>query len=236
MPKILLYQFEISPFADKVRRALTLKNLPYETVEVRPSQLGRFKNIAPTGKLPAIDIDGEITVDSSDIIKKLDEIAPDPLLIPADPLQRAQAHLLEDWSDESLYFYDMSIRSKQNNMDRFVDDFARYETGIIRFIMDRMLPGMIRKSVNAQGLGRKDSNTLMRLIRDHFIALETFLEQGEWLVGDAISVADISVASMVTVLKCAQEPAALLPGFTRLSKWHERVDAITLPGMTRTGN
>ncbi len=229
MPKIVLYQFEISPFADKVRRALNIKNLGFETVEVLPSQLGKFKKIAPTRKLPAIDIDGEITIDSSEIVRKLDVLAPSPMLIPSDPLHRAQAHVLEDWSDESLYFYDMSIRSKPNNMARFVDDFARYETGITRVIMNRLLPGMIRKSVNSQGLGRKTGATLMRSIEDHFVALETFLERGEWLVGNQISVADISIASMITVLKCAEEPAALLPRFNRLAEWHDKVDSITLP-------
>jgi glutathione S-transferase len=81
--KIVLYQYDISPFCDKVRRAMRLKGLAWDTVEV-PILPGKYKHISPTGKFPALDYGGTIVVDSSDIIAFLDGVAAPPLL-PADP-------------------------------------------------------------------------------------------------------------------------------------------------------
>lgn len=87
---ITLYQFDISPFCDKVRRILHYKNQPYdiEEITVQDTLLGKIKRINSAGKLPAIDHDGSIVNDSTDIAVYIENIFPDPPLIPSDPKKK----------------------------------------------------------------------------------------------------------------------------------------------------
>jgi len=232
VPQVILYQYEISPYADKVRRVLHLKKIPYEVKEVLITQRGKFRKISPTDKFPAIDWDGRIIVDSTDIIRFLDEQAPEPRLLPDDAKDRALCHIIEDWADESLYFYDLAIRCQPNNAGLLADDIARYENPLIRWLVKRIVPGAAMKIATVQGLGRKDPAVLAAEIEAHFDALETILADREWLVGDALSLADIAVASMLYVLNRAEEPAAALTRKPRLEEWRARVDALTLPETT----
>ena len=228
MPEIIIYQYEISPFSDKVRRALKLKGLEYKIGEVLPTKAKKWKHISPTGKFPAMQYDDNIIVDSTDIINYLEEKHPDPALIPSDPKNRAWAHILEDWSDESLYFYDLAIRSKENNSKLLADDISRHESDLNKKILGLLIPKAISKNAHVQGLGRKDSTTLDQEIRKHFSALETLLTDQEFLCGPEISSADLAVVSMLHVLIRAEEPAAALPNYSRLQEWKAKVDELTL--------
>lgn len=228
MPNITIYQYEISPYADKVRRVLKLKDLPYDTAEVLPSKAKKFRDVSPTLKFPAMHYDDQIIVDSTDIIKFLDEQHPEPKLIPEDKRDRALAHILEDWADESLYFFDLAIRAKPNNSALLAEDIARHETGLTHKLMMKLLPKGAQKIATTQGLGRKDSQTLSNEIREHFASLNVLLEGSDWLCGERISSADIAICSMIHVLIRAEEPAGFLPDFPRLKGLKARVDEITL--------
>ncbi|MEL7030412.1 MAG: glutathione S-transferase family protein [Pseudomonadota bacterium] len=229
MTKVILHQYEISPYADKVRRVLHLKQVDYETSEVLITKQGAARKISPTGKFPAMEWDGETIVDSTDIIRFLNEKVPNPPLIPADPKQKALAHIIEDWADESLYFYDLAIRCKPNNSKLLADDIAKYESPMIRWLIKRVIPGAAKKIGTVQGLARKDAAVLDREITAHFDALEVMLSDQDWLVGEALSIADIAVASMIFVLNRAEEPAASLKRMPKLEAWRARVDGLTLP-------
>ena len=108
---ITLYQFEISPFCDKIRRVLHWKGQPYQVREIPLAQtFTRLRKINPVGKLPCIEHEGRLIADSTDIAHYLEERFPQPPLVPSDPLERGLCHMLEDWADESLYFYEMRLR------------------------------------------------------------------------------------------------------------------------------
>jgi hypothetical protein len=58
-PMITLYQFEVSPFCDKIRRVLHWKKQPYEVHEVSLWQaLTQLRRLNPAGKLPCLVHDG----------------------------------------------------------------------------------------------------------------------------------------------------------------------------------
>lgn len=228
MPQITIYQYEISPFSDKVRRVLKLKGLDYDVDEVLISKAKKWKSVSPTLKFPALRYDNKVIVDSTNIISFLDEQHPSPRLIPQDAKSRALTHILEDWADESLYFYDLAIRSKQNNVALLIDDLIRYEKGLTKKIFEYIIPKAANKIAHVQGLGRKDNDTLSQEIRNHFSAINTLLSDSEYLCGPEISIADIAVASMIYVLVRAEEPAAMLPEFGHILAWRKRVDAMTL--------
>lgn len=226
--KPILYQFRISPFCDKVRRAMHLKGLGWETVEVPVVPPGRFKHISPTGKFPAVDFGGTVVVDSTNIITHLDELVPEPRLIPADPKQRADALILEDWADESLYFFDITMRNWPQNRQLFIDDLLHAESGVKRGIIARFIPGALRKVATTQGLGRKTEAQVTAELARHYDCLAARLDGQDWLVGDAISIADIAVRAMVFVLDRTIEGKALTAARPVLAAWCHRVDTATL--------
>jgi glutathione S-transferase len=101
----------------------------------------------------------------------------------------------------------------------------------MRWLMQRAIPKFVRKTASAQGIGRKDPATVCAEVEAHFDALVDLLGAGDWLVGDHLSVADIAVASMCTVLERAEEAAAMMRQRSALMAWRERVDTATFaPG------
>lgn len=226
--KPTLYQYQISPFCDKVRRAMRLKGIAWDAVEIPVIPSAKFKSISPTGKFPAVDFGGTIVVDSSDIIRHLDEIVPEPRLIPLDPRHRADALILEDWADESLYFYDLTMRNWPQNRQWFLDDLLHAETGLKRRLLDRLVPGALKKVATTQGLGRKSEAQVTADLALLYDSLAARLDSQDWLAGPAISIADLAVRAMLFVLDRTVEAKALHHARPALVAWSARVDAASL--------
>lgn len=92
-----LYSFFRSSAAYRTRIALNLKGLSYETVPVHLSRDGgqqrtaEFRSINPHMRVPALAISGgEVLTQSLAIIEYLDEVHPQPPLLPADAVERAR--------------------------------------------------------------------------------------------------------------------------------------------------
>lgn len=98
-----LHQFRHSAFCLKVRMVLQAKGLSFRTVEVTPGvgQVAVFR-LSGQRQVPVLVDGDQVIADSSAIALHLDQREPDPALIPADPRQAAQVHLLEDWADTTL--------------------------------------------------------------------------------------------------------------------------------------
>jgi maleylpyruvate isomerase len=90
-----LYSFFRSGASYRVRIALALKGLPYQTIGIHLPK-GKhaeapFISINPQTRVPALKLDsGEVLVQSLAILDYLDEIHPEPPLLPRDPVERAR--------------------------------------------------------------------------------------------------------------------------------------------------
>ncbi|HXX03406.1 MAG TPA: maleylacetoacetate isomerase [Xanthobacteraceae bacterium] len=96
-----LYSFFRSSAAYRVRIALNLKGIAYDTVPVHLIKDGghnrrpEFRAVNPQMRVPALVAPtGEVLIQSLAIIEYLDEIHPDPPLLPKDPIGRAQVRAL----------------------------------------------------------------------------------------------------------------------------------------------
>ncbi|MEM6683228.1 MAG: glutathione S-transferase family protein [Pseudomonadota bacterium] len=229
MTKLTLWQYDISPFSDKVRRAAFYKGLDYDVREVLISETGKLKHISPTGKFPVLETNGQYIVDSTDILAFFEELQPEPSLTPAAPRDAALATILEDWSDESLYFYDLSMRAWPQNMDWFLDDLLRHEPkGWKNWLFRKLIPSQLPKAGKQQGIGRKTQATITKDITSLFTAISALLDGKEWLVGDSLSHADLAVRSMTYVINRAIEGRAALDTLADVRAWEARVDGLTL--------
>jgi maleylpyruvate isomerase len=96
-----LYSYFRSSAAYRVRIALNLKGLPYEIVPIHLTKEGgqqrrpEFRAINPQMRVPTLELSGgEILSQSLAIIEYLDEIHPEPPLLPADALERAKVRAI----------------------------------------------------------------------------------------------------------------------------------------------
>ncbi len=98
-----LYSYFRSSAAYRLRIALNLKGLAYETVPVHLVKEGghnrrpEFRAINPQMRVPTLVVPtGDVLIQSLAIIEYLDETHPDPPLLPKDSIARAQARALAE--------------------------------------------------------------------------------------------------------------------------------------------
>jgi maleylpyruvate isomerase len=96
---MLLYGYALSSASFRVRTALALKNVPYTSViknlRLGEHRLGEFLNINAQGFVPALRADdGTILTQSVAIMEYLDELYPDPPLLPRELVARARVRAL----------------------------------------------------------------------------------------------------------------------------------------------
>jgi maleylacetoacetate isomerase len=95
-----LYSYFRSSAAFRVRIALNLKKLDYETaaIHLRRNDQGKpgYRGVNPQGLVPALEHDGRTLIQSLAIIEYLDETHPEPPLLPKDPADRARIRGLAD--------------------------------------------------------------------------------------------------------------------------------------------
>lgn len=225
---ITLWQFEISPFCDKIRRALHWKGVPYRVREVPLAETLGVRKVNPAGKLPCLEADGRFVSDSTEIAYWLEERYPEPPLLPADPAQRAQVHVLEDWADESLYFYEMRLRfTLPHNARRFVPELVRHDAAWLQALAPYVLPRVLKATLSRQGLGRKPLDAVLRDVDRHVAALTGLLGEREWLVGDALTLADLAVFAQLACIRGSDEGAERIASAPAVAAWMERVERAT---------
>jgi maleylacetoacetate isomerase len=97
MARLTLFHWWRSSASHRVRIALALKELDYESVSVRIAggqTAEGYRERSPTGFVPCLAIDGVEYFESVAIIELLEERFPQPALYPADPHGRARVRQL----------------------------------------------------------------------------------------------------------------------------------------------
>jgi len=99
-----LFDWAPSPFCMKVRTILNYKGVQNERIAVLGPSLMELLRRSNVRKVPALDVDGRMIIDSTDIAHEIERLFPEPEILPADPRLQGLSHAIEDWSDEALYF------------------------------------------------------------------------------------------------------------------------------------
>ena len=93
-----LYNFHASSTSYRTRIALNLKGLAYEYIPVRLDKgehlSAAYGEINPMHGVPTLEVDGVRLYQSSAIIEYLEEVYPEPPLLPKDPAARAHVRAL----------------------------------------------------------------------------------------------------------------------------------------------
>lgn len=197
-PRVKFYDWKYSPFCMKVRAILDYKRVQYERVVPLGSTMVKLRRRGKTGKVPAVEIDGELIVDSTDIAYAIDEKFPDPPLLPADARERGLCHALEDWADESLYFIGLYYRWFEAEGRKAIPAaFGKSLSGRVtyQFYLRRIL-GQIR----GQGTLRKSPEHVRRDLERHLDAIEGMLAPRPYLLGDRPYLCDFALWGQLNYL------------------------------------
>ena len=167
---IKVYGVSLSPFVRKVLLTLELKEIEYEQVPTFPGDTSpEFSAISPLNKIPVLDHDGFTVADSSIICRYIEDVLGGTSIYPENPQDRARACFLEEYADTRL----MECLVGGLFFERFIKPNLQNEPTDeerVKDIIDNQLPPLLTY-------------------------LENITPDAGPLVGDAPSIADISVLS-----------------------------------------
>lgn len=172
---LIVYGASLSPFVRKVRIFLAEKGLDYQLEQVNPfSAPPSFVEISPLKRIPAFrdtDLPEPNTIsDSSVICDYLEHKYPNPPLYPEDLYQRARALWFEEYAD--------TVVAQAIGAGLF---FER----------------VVKKLLGQQTDNTVVESTLATKLPPLFDYLEKQIGDREFLVGSSLSIADITIGSML---------------------------------------
>ncbi|SEO49183.1 glutathione S-transferase family protein [Aquisalimonas asiatica] len=85
-----LYGFSVSNYYNVAKAALLEKGLAFEEVAAWTPLNDDFLRKSPMGKVPFLETDQGVFTEAQVILDYLEEVQPEPPLLPADPFQRAK--------------------------------------------------------------------------------------------------------------------------------------------------
>jgi len=227
-----LHQFRHSPYCLKVRMALAAKKLEYRTIEITPA-IGQIDIFQKTGqkKLPVL-FDKETTIhDSSSIIRHLEKIEIEPQLIPEGIKEASQVQIIENWADTTLA---KSIKIV------FLEELTKNPILISSLFANEISDSMQKLLLNIptkiasqiSGLINQKEKESLKLNLEY---LTNLIDQEHFLIGKKLSIADISVASHLSLLKFPNSSGKNLtgqgcpiyvndPSLQNLFKWRDLIE------------
>lgn len=205
MKDITLYKFgsvgealDLSPFCVKVEAYLRLRGLAFEAVKMPPMR-------APRGKLPYIELGGEVIADSSEIVRRLERhgAALDEGLTPT---QRARARFIQSALEEHLYFALVYFRwFDEEGWRAFSPILSAYfksmgVPGPAAAVARKMARRGTHKNLDGQGMGRMPREEIERIGRELLDALDATLGEGDFLLDDQPRAVDTSAFGMLEII------------------------------------
>lgn len=227
-----LYQFALCPFCKKVRAGLEVKGIAFDEVEVSPRskvELPPMPDDAPR-KVPVLEVGEDVVWDSTRILAFLDEAFPDTIrLHPVDADAAARTSEIEAWVDEtfieSLPPVLYGTWREAAKASQIIAKHSRFSAagGMMVKLGGPIVMHAVAKRILARS-GRSDAHGWVAENLDHF---EQLLGDASFVVGDALSVADVAMQGALTCIRP-------FPVFERvrerprLMAWYERVEAMKL--------
>ena len=224
MPTVVLHQWEMSPFCNKVRRCLKYKGIDYSITNYNGLKALKAARLTPVGTLPVLDYDGERIQDSSQIARFLDQRHPKKPLYPVDdPQALGAARMWEDWAGQSLYFYEIYFRmldpeSLEQALDLICEGRPLYERWILKMAFKRRYPAKLAQ----QGLGRLPYAEVERQFFERIEDIEFTLEGRNYLAGITPSIGDFSVAAQLDELIRTSKLRERILSYPRVKAWLAR--------------
>jgi len=208
MNELVLYDFQGSPCARRVRAVLLEKGLRWTTRLVDLTKMEQkhpaYLALNPNGVVPTLVHDGRVLYESNVITEYLDDLFPGPRLYPADPWLRAQAKM---WQAFELA---MAKEYRPLMYLRVIGPFDRLRpraevlAEAQRSTDDPAHLDWVARVYDGTAVSEAEARHLGALLRQRLDRIEQVLADREYLVGDGYTIADLSLAPRVALYPLVQ--------------------------------
>jgi glutathione S-transferase len=202
--KVKLYVIPGSHPARAAELILRHKGIEYKRTDLAPvlsrfivRRLLRF----PADRVPAMKIDGRRVQGSHDVARALDEIQPDPPLLPTDPERRARVEDAEKWGD--VHFQEIPRKISWWALKRRKSDQASflrgYRLGLPTGLLVATSPPLLRMAIRL-------NDSTDEVVREQIAAIPAALDKVDaWIAegvigGEPPNVADFQLATTLRLL------------------------------------
>ena len=227
-----LYHHGSSVCAAKVRLALTEKGLEwtghYLDILKGDQFAPAYMALNPLGVVPTLVHNGFPFFESTLICEYIDEVFPDPPLIPADPVQRAKMRCWTKAVDEEVHRACGPLTfmaSHRHTLMRLGPE--KLEEFLQSTPADSVTSDWnVRKRLYIeQGFDAPDASRIVHLYDRYLAKMEADLAHGPWLAGDAYTLADAGMTPYLARLDMLQMQAMWTENRPRLTDWFERIQS-----------
>jgi glutathione S-transferase len=200
---IILYQFPISHYSEKIRWALKHKRLEHSLINLLPGFHAK-KMIALTGKhsVPVLVDAGQAIAESNKILTYLDRQYPDQCLTPTAPSKKQEAMEWERFADKEIGVHVRRIcyHTLLDNPDIVIKFFSQggpwYSKLLLKLIFPK-LKGKMRKLMDINPDSVKNSKLRLEIALNR---VQERTKTNRFLVGDSFTRADLTVAALLAPL------------------------------------
>ncbi|MGL6109566.1 MAG: glutathione S-transferase family protein [Rubrivivax sp.] len=211
MPELL--QFRHSPYNEKVRWVLDIKQVPHVRRSLLPGpHVAVVKKLTGRTTTPVLLADGQVIDGSARIIDWLEARFPDPPVLPAHAAERAEALCIQTWFDDDLTprmrrtVLDALLRQPSYFAAVFGDGSSALKRATYACVVPLAAP-LVRKGNGITGTASVQDGHLAAQQALDFVAERT--ARTGYLVGAQFSLADLTAASTLAVLiRPADSPMA----------------------------
>jgi glutathione S-transferase len=211
-----LYVVHSSHPSEAVKKALELKAIPYKAVEMLiPTQLVLTRLRFPGRSVPALKLDsGEKVQGSRAILRRLDELVPDPPLLPdAEPARTAVLDA-ERWGDEILQ--PLARRAVWSALKHRPDAIPSYQAAsrlprLPRPVVRVVAPAIIRIESAIHDATDTTIRADLHALPGHLDRIDGWIREGV-LGGPAPNAADLQIGSSLRLLATIGDVRTLLAG------------------------
>ena len=190
-----LYHAGWSNCSMRVRMTLEEKGLSWTShhLDTRNGEhiTPEYFGINPNGLVPTLVDDGDVWIESSDIIRYLDEIYPEPRLAPCDD---AGLEKLSEWMSLASTIHVTAVKTyiyssrAENKRRQTAAEFEKYRN----LQTNKELLAFHTRSSSDIGFTDRDRRNAKQLLHDAFSRLDICLGEHRWLAGNDYSLADIT--------------------------------------------
>jgi glutathione S-transferase len=180
-----------------VQRALDMKAVPYKVAELLPPMHAALQRLRFGSRtVPGLTLaSGEKISGSRAIIRRLEEVAPEPSLFPADPDARVAVDRAEEWGDE--VWQPMARRLLWQTFTLRPQAMKSYQAGS-RFPLPAPAVRVLAPTVNAveRRLNAADEGAVradLRALPGHLDRIDGWIADGV-LGGETVNAADLQIA------------------------------------------
>lgn len=216
MKGLHLFHFFLSNCSQRVRLALEEKGLAWTShhldLPANEHVTADYQRINPNGVVPTLVHDGQVVIESNDILGYLDDHFPEPPLRPADAESRARMDALVALSSGfqgtiKVLSHELLFRPFRKVDDATVELFEKRHR-------DPTLAAFMRDFKENGSAWRKRVEQANAELEDTLDRLEAALADGPWLSGDRYGLADLSWVVNANRLEQAGVDLSRWPRFT----------------------